>query len=155
MIIGFKDLKTIRKKYKNRKIIFASGVFDLFHVGHLCYLRKAEILGDILIVNVVNDKRVKFLKGGHRPVIEQKHRAKIIDSLKCVDYVVVNPLIKKGVSLDTVKKLQPDIFILNTLEKERLIMKACPNIRLILNPEMRITSTTRIIKKILSQNKPV
>jgi len=59
------------------------------------------------------------------------------------------------VSLDTVKKLQLDIFILNTLEKERLIMKACPNIRLILNPEMRITSTTRIIKKILSQNKPV
>lgn len=153
MIINTKSLKRVRKKHRNKKIVFASGVFDLFHVGHLYYLQRAKKLGDILVVNVVNDKRAKLLKRENRPIIGQKHRAKIIDSLKCVDYVVINPLVRKGVSLDTIEKLQPNIFLLNTLKKKERLKKVCPTIQPILNPETRITSTTKIIKRISSKYK--
>jgi D-beta-D-heptose 7-phosphate kinase/D-beta-D-heptose 1-phosphate adenosyltransferase len=81
MEINIGDLKLIRDKYRNKKIVFASGVFDLFHVGHLYYLCKAKKLGDILVVNIVNDGRVKYLKGGNRPIINQKQRAEIIKGL--------------------------------------------------------------------------
>jgi hypothetical protein len=73
--------------------------------------------------------------------------------LNCVDYVVINPLIRKGVSLDTIKKLQPDIFILNTLEKEKQLKKACPSVELVLNTETKIISTTKIIKRCRYTNK--
>lgn len=39
MVIDFKDLPKIRKQHMNKKIVLASGVFDLLHNGHLEYLR--------------------------------------------------------------------------------------------------------------------
>ena len=55
--------KNINKKFNN--IVLAHGVFDLLHIGHLRYLRRAKALGDCLIVSITNDVNVN--KGINRP----------------------------------------------------------------------------------------
>jgi glycerol-3-phosphate cytidylyltransferase len=66
---------------------FTSGVFDLFHVGHLNLLRKARSKCDKLIVAVCTDDLCFQLKGKY-PIIPFENRIEILKNLKCVDEVV-------------------------------------------------------------------
>jgi len=86
-----KDLKKIIDKFKKEKkvIVFTNGCFDILHIGHVKYLKKAKKLGDILIVGVNSDDSVKILKGKTHPIIPEKERAEILDSLEVVDYVII------------------------------------------------------------------
>lgn len=70
--------------------ILASGVFDLFHVGHLRYLQYARAQGSSLVVGVLEDDLVWSLKA-KRPVIALAQRMEIIAALACVDEVRVQP----------------------------------------------------------------
>ena len=70
---------------------YTSGVFDLFHVGHLALIEKAKKDCDFLIVAVCSDKLTLDLKG-HKPIIPFEDRFRIIASLKCVDRVICKPL---------------------------------------------------------------
>lgn len=70
--------------------ILASGVFDLFHVGHLRYLQYARAQGSSLVVGVLDDELVWRLKA-KRPVIALAQRMEIIAALACVDEVRVQP----------------------------------------------------------------
>lgn len=69
------------------KIGYATGVFDLFHVGHLNLLRQAKENCDYLIVGVSTDELVEKLKP--RPtIIPFKERLEIVANIKCVDKAV-------------------------------------------------------------------
>ena len=72
----------------NKKIGYTTGVFDLFHVGHLEILRKAKENCDYLIVGVSTDELVQKYKN-KRPIITFDQRIEIIKSIKYVDEVVV------------------------------------------------------------------
>ena len=72
------------KKYK---VGYTTGVFDLFHVGHLNILEKSKEICDTLIVAVCTDEYVQETKN-LTPIISYEDRARIIASLKCVDKVV-------------------------------------------------------------------
>jgi len=65
---------------------YTTGVFDLFHVGHLNMLRNAKSLCDKLIVGVSTDKVVKYKH--KRSVIPFKERIKIVRSIKYVDVAI-------------------------------------------------------------------
>lgn len=71
------------------KIVLTGGCFDIFHYGHLYFLKKARSLGNYLIVAIESDKRVKELKGHGRPVHSQKQRREILESLNFVDKVII------------------------------------------------------------------
>lgn len=72
------------KKYK---IGFTSGVYDLFHVGHLNILKRAKEYCDYLIVGVTTDEVA--LSAKHKlPVIPFNERCEIVESIKYVDKVV-------------------------------------------------------------------
>lgn len=67
-------------------IVIASGGFDPLHSGHIEYLNKAAQLGNKLYV-IINKDDFLIKKKGYR-LLDQKTRAEIVGSLKCVDKVV-------------------------------------------------------------------
>ncbi|MBN6888993.1 glycerol-3-phosphate cytidylyltransferase [Cytobacillus horneckiae] len=72
---------------KQYKLGYTTGVFDLFHVGHLNILRRAKEQCEFLIVGVSTDELVQDYKN-KRPVIQHKERIEIIEGIKYVDKVV-------------------------------------------------------------------
>lgn len=89
-----------------RKIIFANGVFDLLHVGHVRYLEAARAEGDVLVVAVNSDSSTRKLKGPGRPILTERARATLVAALKSVNYVVIfDELDVKSL----LKELQPDV----------------------------------------------
>lgn len=71
------------KKYK---IGYTTGVFDLFHVGHLNLLERCKQQCDYLIVAVCTDEYAR--ESGKNPTIPYEERARIVGALKVVDQVV-------------------------------------------------------------------
>ncbi len=67
---------------------YLTGVFDLFHVGHLDVLEQASRQCDRLVVGVLTDDWAVEAWGA-RPVVPIVERAQIIEQLRCVDEVVV------------------------------------------------------------------
>lgn len=138
MITTLNDLITeIRDKRVGKKVVLATGTFDLFHYEHLKYLEGAKKQGDILVVAIKNNK-CAGLKGDGRPIIDEKQRIEIVDSIKCVDYSILvdyNP----EISLEVNPKLQT--------ARDQVFEKY--NITGVIKPRGKGASTTEIIKKIL------
>jgi glycerol-3-phosphate cytidylyltransferase len=72
---------------KMYKTGFVSGIFDLFHVGHLDLLKKAKSYCDYLIVTVATDEKT-LQKKKHAPIIPYAERMEILRAIKYVDEVV-------------------------------------------------------------------
>lgn len=72
------------KKYK---VGYTTGVFDMFHIGHLNILKRAKEQCEYLVVGVSTDELVQNYKN-KTPVIPYDERKKIVESIKYVDKVV-------------------------------------------------------------------
>lgn len=72
------------KKYR---VGYTTGVFDMFHIGHLNILRRAKEQSEYLIVGVSTDELVKEYKN-KTPIIPFEERAEIVQSIDCVDRVI-------------------------------------------------------------------
>lgn len=72
------------KKYK---VGFTSGVFDMFHIGHLNIIRRAKEQCDYLIVGVSTDELVWSYKN-KTPIIPFEQRVAIVEAIKYIDEVV-------------------------------------------------------------------
>ena len=70
------------------RVGYTTGVFDMFHVGHLHLLKKAANSCDRLIVGISSDELVEEYKH-KKPIIPFAHRMEIVSSLAFVDEVVV------------------------------------------------------------------
>ncbi|MCW2527332.1 MAG: cytidyltransferase [Pseudonocardiales bacterium] len=71
------------------RIGYASGVFDMFHIGHLNILKRARAQCDFLVAGVVSDQVVRDAKG-KEPMISLAERMQIVRGVKYVDSVIVD-----------------------------------------------------------------
>jgi D-glycero-beta-D-manno-heptose 1-phosphate adenylyltransferase len=102
---GLHDLIAEHRR-AHRKVVFANGVFDLLHVGHVRYLQAAKAEGDVLIVGVNSDSSARSLKGKGRPILTERARAWLVAALAAVDYVVIFDELNVESLL---RELQPDV----------------------------------------------
>ncbi len=136
-------------KSQNKTIVTTNGCFDILHVGHVRYLKKAKSFGDVLIIALNSDKSIKSIKGPDRPINNENDRAEILNSLYFVDYVV---LFDEDSPMDLLAKIKPDVhtkgadYTVETLPESKVIMDNGGRIEFITFVEGK--STTSIIEKI-------
>ncbi len=70
-------------------VVFANGVFDLLHPGHVTLLRWAAELGDALVVAVNSNPSIERLKNRRQPFDTSEERAFMVAALGCVDAVTI------------------------------------------------------------------
>jgi D-beta-D-heptose 7-phosphate kinase/D-beta-D-heptose 1-phosphate adenosyltransferase len=109
----------IKRSLVKKKFVFTNGCFDLLHVGHIRYLKKAKSLGDILVVGLNSDRSVQLIKGPNRPIISQDERVEVLSALEMVDYIIMfdNPS-----PLELIKRVRPDILVKGEDWKEENII---------------------------------
>ena len=95
-------------RFKEFRIVFTNGCFDIIHRGHIEYLAKARELGDILVVGLNTDESFKRIKGEGRPLQDQESRALILASLSVVAAVI---FFNEDTPYELIKKIQPDILV--------------------------------------------
>lgn len=104
-----KLLKVINNlKKQKKKIVFTNGCYDILHIGHIKFLKKAKKYGDILLVAINSDSSVKKIKGDKRPIVPQKERAEILSALEFVDLVTV---FYEPDPYNIIKDIEPDVLV--------------------------------------------
>lgn len=143
-----KEIDRLRKAGK--KIVFTNGCFDILHVGHTRYLEGAKKHGDVLVLGLNSDDSVRSFKGTKRPLIPENERADVVAALEAVDYVTIFPELTP---LELIEYLKPDVLVKGGDWKEEQVVgrKSVEKWggRVIIIPEIKGSSTTNIIEKII------
>lgn len=88
-----------------RRVGYAPGVYDMFHIGHLNVLRRAKEHCDYLIAGVVSDEMCALAKG-QPPVVPEQERLEIVQHISYVDEAVLEVVPSK---LDTWRQVGFDM----------------------------------------------
>lgn len=110
-----------RLRRRGKRIVFTNGCFDILHAGHVQYLRKAALLGDVLVVGLNSDASVRRLKGPGRPVQRAADRAYLLASLQPVSCVVV---FREDTPESLIREVAPDVLVKGGDWKEKEIVGA-------------------------------
>lgn len=133
-------------KAEGKRIVLTSGSWDILHVGHMRYLLSARNLGDVLIVGVDSDTKIRKRKGKDRPVVPEKERLEMLSFLECVDALYVKTPRHKPNAL--IKIVMPDVLVVSEttnhgddekLKKQNLCGEIC-----VLPPQAQTSTTARI-----------
>jgi len=99
-------------KNGNKKVVLASGVFDLLHLGHVKFLEAAKKTGGKnaeLIVIIARDSTVEKNKG-RKPIMPENQRRALVESLKVVDTAVLG--FEEFDLGDVIERIKPDVIAL-------------------------------------------
>ena len=99
-------------KKGEKKVVLASGVFDLLHLGHVKFLEEAKKAGGKdaeLIVIIARDSTVEKNKG-RRPIMSENQRRALVESLKVVDEAVLG--FEQFDLGDVIELVKPDVIAL-------------------------------------------
>ncbi len=135
------------KKYK---IGYTTGVFDMFHIGHLNILKKAKEQCEYLIVGVSTDELVQVYKS-KKPIVPFPERVEIVKSIKYVDEVIPQNSLNK---VDAWNEIRYDVLFhgddwKNTNMYNEIIEKLSKhNVDVVFLPHTKGTSSTLLCEKL-------
>lgn len=90
-------------------IVLTSGSWDMIHEGHALYLEKARSYGDMLVVGVDSDEKIKKRKGPDRPIVPENERLRMLTHLRSVDVVTLKSSEQPRWAL--IKAIRPDVLV--------------------------------------------
>jgi D-beta-D-heptose 7-phosphate kinase/D-beta-D-heptose 1-phosphate adenosyltransferase len=133
------------------KIVLTQGTYDMVHIGHARYFEEAKKHGDLLIVGVDSDKKVRMRKGPDRPLVPQEERLEMVVHLRPVDVVTLKE--HNMPKWHLIKTVRPDVLIVTdeTVKKYgkakiKEMGKYCGEVK-VLEP-MATTSTSAKIRRL-------
>lgn len=92
------------------RVVLTSGSFDLIHLGHVKYLAKAKEFGDVLVVGVDSDAKIKRRKGEDRPMVPEQERLEMLAHQRPVDVVYLKD--DDDPRWGLIKAVRPDFLVL-------------------------------------------
>ncbi len=138
-----------RLRSGKKTVVFTNGCFDILHVGHVAYLKRARELGDVLVVGLNSDSSVRAIKGKLRPVNKEADRAIVLSALYFVDFVTI---FDSGTPEKLIRAVKPDILVKGADWKAEEIVGAdfvrSYGGRVVRIPFIKGYSTTSVIEKL-------
>jgi cytidyltransferase-like protein len=130
-------------------VVYTKIVGDIFHPGHVKFLKTARALGDKLVVQIVPDDRVQAYK--RKPTMTQAERAEVIASCRYVDEVQLSG--PKQITLDFMNMNGYNIYAYGFSSENEAAAKRrdcieLPHDRIFIIPYSHGISTTDIISRI-------
>lgn len=102
------------------KKVLVGGCFDVFHYGHLYFLKQAKSKGDHLTIILESDKNVRKLKGPRRPIHNQDQRKELLESLNFVDEVIIlKDEMKDNDYIEIIKEIKPNVIAITKGSKTK------------------------------------
>ena len=145
-----KDDPTLRKFVGNSRglglrIVLTQGTYDMVHIGHARYFEAAKKYGDILVVGVDSDEKVRARKGPDRPVVPEAERLEMVCHLRSVDAVYLKK--HNAPKWNLIKMIRPDVLIATkeTYDKQQLkdLKKYCGKV-VVLNPQATTSTSAKL-----------
>lgn len=102
------------------KKVWLNGCFDVLHHAHFKMIEFASTFGDIIIIGIDSDRRVRELKGEDRPFHNEEERKYNLERIKGVSKVVVFD--SAELLEDIIKTYNPDIFVIGSDYKNKTIV---------------------------------
>lgn len=136
-----------------KTVVLATGIFDILHSEHRKFLTAAKKAGDILVVGLETDARIRELKGPNRPINPLATRLNNLASLNIADYVfsLPNEFDTRPNRIRFIKKLKPHILAVSEnspylKNKLQLMSLVGGTVKVVLpyNPHL---STTKILSE--------
>lgn len=138
---------------RGKKIVLATGVFDVLHKEHKKFLQKAKKAGDFLIVGLESDVRVKQLKGPDRPHHTEADRLRNLEAWQIADAVFVLPeqFTDQQDYLNLVRVINPHILAVSVntphIDKKQRLMAMVDGEVKVVHEHNPAISTTQILSK--------
>lgn len=123
-------------KSMEKKIVFCTGDFDLVHIGHVQFLKRAKELGNCLVVCLNSDGVIRK-KDSNRPIFNLEKRKEFIESLSFVDEVIVN----EGNEAELLARYKPQFYVVGNPE---YIPKEILNMLKDNNCDLKIIDTPKV-----------
>lgn len=97
-----------RHRQQGRRVVFTNGCFDIIHRGHVTFLNRARLMGDLLIVGVNTDESVRKFKGAERPINPLEDRIAVLTALSSIDHLVA---FAEDTPCELIQAIRPDVFV--------------------------------------------
>ncbi|MDP2629466.1 MAG: adenylyltransferase/cytidyltransferase family protein [Candidatus Harrisonbacteria bacterium] len=129
------------------KIVLTQGTYDMVHIGHARYFEEAKKHGDILIVAVDSDEKVRRRKGPERPIVPQEERLEMVAHTRPVDVVTLKE--DHYPKWHLIKLIRPDILIISETsglynrQKMAQLKKLCGKL-VVLKPQATTSTSAKI-----------
>jgi rfaE bifunctional protein nucleotidyltransferase chain/domain len=92
------------------RVVLTSGSFDLIHLGHVKYLARAKELGDVLVVGVDSDAKIRRRKGEDRPLVPEDERLEMLAHQRPVDLIYLKADEPRWA---LIKAVEPEVLVLS------------------------------------------
>ena len=128
------------------RIVLTSGSFDLIHLGHVKYLARAKACGDVLLVGVDSDAKIRRRKGEDRPMVPQAERLEMLAYQRPVDLIYLKN--DDDPRWGLIRAAEPDVLVLTaghaySAAEQEALLEFCGRIEVV-ERQSDVTTSERI-----------